>query len=118
MLEMKLNTRATIDSVGLDPVNVVPYQKTRQLHDRSLIPQQVRFRRPRARKFHRLPLVAHVDIETELIKTHVSVDPADVRLEQAYGFDEFVHRRLGAVDHFPARTPPSALLFHKHEYLI
>jgi hypothetical protein len=35
MLEMKLNTTATVDSVGLDPVNVVPYQKTRKLGDRD-----------------------------------------------------------------------------------
>ena len=34
VLEMKLNTTATVDSVGPDPVNVVPYQKTRQLCDR------------------------------------------------------------------------------------
>ena len=46
MLEMKLNTTATVDSVGLDPVNVIPYQKTRQLRDRPLILQQVRLRRP------------------------------------------------------------------------
>lgn len=38
MLEMKLNTPTTIDSVGLDPVNVIPYQKTRQLRDRFLVP--------------------------------------------------------------------------------
>lgn len=39
MLEMKLNTTATVDAVGLDPINVVPYQKTRQLRDRTLILQ-------------------------------------------------------------------------------
>jgi hypothetical protein len=39
MLEMKLNTTATVDSVGLDPVNIVPYQKTCQLSDRPLILQ-------------------------------------------------------------------------------
>src|SRR5262249_10563414 len=104
MLEMKLNTTATVASVGLDAVNIVPYQKTRQLRDRSLIPQQVRFRRSLCGKFHRLPVVAHVDIEAELIKTDLSVDPADARLQQACGFDEFVHRGLGAVDHLPART--------------
>jgi hypothetical protein len=38
MLEMKLNTTAAIDSVGLDPVNIVSYQKTRQLRDRLLTP--------------------------------------------------------------------------------
>src|SRR5262245_4013409 len=113
MLEMKLNTTATVGSVGLNPVNIVSYQKTGQLRDRSLIPQQVRFRRSHCGKFHRFPVVAHVDIKAKLIKTHLSVDPADARLEQAYGFDEFVHRGLGAVDHFPARTPGSSLLLHK-----
>ena len=39
MLEMKLNTTATVDAVGLDPINVVPYQKTRQLRDRTLVLQ-------------------------------------------------------------------------------
>jgi hypothetical protein len=39
MLEMKLNTTTTVDAVGLDPVNVVPYQKTRQLRDRALVLQ-------------------------------------------------------------------------------
>ena len=85
MLEMKLNTTATVDSVGLDPVNVIPYQKTRQLRDRPLIPQQVRLRRPLYRKFHRLPVVAHIDVEIELIKADFSVDltelaPAPSRL--------------------------------------
>src|SRR5262245_2824279 len=110
MLEMKLNTRATVNAIGFDSVNVVPYQKTGELCDRPLIPQQVRIRRPLHRKFHGFPVVAHVDIEVELIKTHLSVDPADTRLQQAYGFDEFVHRGLGAVDHFPARTPRTSLL--------
>src|SRR5262247_1619797 len=113
MLEMKLNSRATVDAIGLDSVNVVPYQKTGQLCDRPLIPQQIRIRRPLHRKFHRLPLVAHLDIEAELIKTHLSVDPADARLQQAYGFDEFVHRGLCAVDHLLARTPGTSLILHK-----
>jgi len=46
MLEMELNTTATIEPVGLHPIHVVSYQKTRQLRDRPLIPQQIRIRRP------------------------------------------------------------------------
>jgi len=37
MLEMKLNTTAPMGAVGCDPINVFPYQKTRQLRDRRLI---------------------------------------------------------------------------------
>src|SRR5207344_218842 len=118
MLEMKLNTTATVDSVGVDPVNVVPYQKTCQLRDRSLIPQKVRVRRPLCGKFHRLPVVAHIDVEIELIKADFKVDLTNARLQHPHGFDELVHRRLGAVDHFPACTPESSLLLHKHEYLL
>jgi hypothetical protein len=76
MLEMKLNTTATVDAVGLDLVNIVPYQKTRQLRDRPLILQQIRVRGSLYGKFHRLSVVAHVDIETELIKSDFSVDLA------------------------------------------
>src|SRR5262249_14079937 len=118
MLEMKMNTTAAVDAVGLDSVNVVPDQKTRQLCDRPLIPQQIRIRRPLYRKFHGLPVVAHVDIEAELIKTHLSVDPVDARLQQANGFDEFVHRGLGPVDHLLARTPGTSPLLHKSENLL
>jgi hypothetical protein len=107
MLEMKLNTTTTVDSVGLDPVNVVSYQKTRQLGDRPLILQQVRVRRSCTGKLHKLTVVAHVDIEAKLIKTHLSADPAGAWLQQAYGFDKFIHRSLRAIDHFPARTPDS-----------
>jgi hypothetical protein len=39
MLEMKLNSRATVDAIGLDSVNVVPDQKTGELCDRPLISQ-------------------------------------------------------------------------------
>ena len=113
MLEMKLNTTATVDSVGLDPVNVVPYQKTRQLRDRPLIPQQVRLRRPLTGKLHKLPVLAHIDVEIELIKADFSVDLAGAQLQRPCRFDKFVHRGLGAVDHFPTRTPASSLLLHK-----
>jgi hypothetical protein len=72
MFEMKLNTTAVVDSVGLDPVNVVPYQKTRKLRDRPLILQQIRVRRPRTGKLHKLPVRAHIDVEIELIKADFS----------------------------------------------
>src|SRR5262245_3168616 len=113
MLEMKLNTRATIDAIGLDSVNVISYQKTCQPRDRSLIAQQVCVRRPFGGKLHRLPIVAHIDVEIELIKADLSVDLAGAQFQCPCRFDKFVHRRLGVVDHFPACTPDSSLLLHK-----
>src|SRR5215813_11287152 len=115
MLEMKLNSRATVNAIGLDSVNVVPYQKTGELCDRPLIPQQVRVRRPLYRKFHRLPIVANIDVEIELIKADFRLDLASAQLQCPCRFDKFVHRGFRAVDYFPACTPDSSLFLHKYE---
>src|SRR6266536_1709033 len=100
VLEMKLNTTATVDSVGLDPVNIVPYQKTRQLRDRPLILQQIRGRRPRTGKLHRLRVVAQVDVQTELIQPLLSVDSSEAHHHHPY-LHSYPTRRSSDPHHRP-----------------
>ena len=112
MIEMKLNPAATIHTVRLDPVCIVPYQKSRELSYFPLVTQQIRLGRTLLRKFHKNTIITEIDIQVELIETHIDDQRPGVPAALRYCVDHLADRPRRMRDDVSAGAPEPALRAH------
>jgi len=118
MIEMKLNTAATIHTVRLDPVDIISYQKSREFSHSSLVTQQIDLGRTLLGKFHKNTTITEVDIEVELIEADFGGDLASRQIQRPCRLHKLVHGVSGTVDHLLPCTPSSPLDLHKGKNLL
>ena len=113
MIEMKLNPAATIDTVRLDPIDIIPYQKSREFSHSRLVTQQICLGRTLLGKFHKRAIVANIHIEIEFVKTDFGLGLSLYETQAGGGLDKLVQDGRRAHDHIPARSPKAPLGLHE-----